>query len=287
MNAALTGFLEDFVTANGVKLHYYRSTPPSKKTLLGRPRPALSVVLLHGVTDNGLCWARVAGALAKDYDLILPDARGHGLSDAPETGYSVDDRAADVAGLIDALKLDRPALFGHSMGAETAIGAAALFPEKIRGVILEDPPWPGRFWGSTPEEKAERMAMMRAEIEQNRQKTLEALIEQAGEENPTWHPDEIKPWAEAKQQVSPNIVTRVLAPRRRWSDYVRQAQCPILLITGDSDRGSLVAAKTAEEAAIYWKDGRAVHISNAGHCIHRDQFEPVIQAARDFLAKLA
>jgi len=285
MNAAQAGFLEDSVSANGVKLHYYRSTPPPKKTLLGRSRPVLSVVLLHGVTDNGLCWARVAGALAKDYDLIMPDARGHGLSDAPETGYGVDDRAADVAGLIDELKLDRPMLFGHSMGAETAISAAALYPEKIRGVILEDPPWPGRFWGSTSEEKTERMSMMRAEIEQNRQKTLETLIEQARKDNPDWHSDELGPWAEAKQQVSPNIASRVLAPRRRWSDYVRQAQCPILLITADPDRGSLVTAKTVEEAAMYWKDGRAVHIPNAGHCIHRDQFEAVIQVVRDFLSK--
>lgn len=286
MNAAQADFLEGNVSANGVNLHYYRATPPPKKSLLGRPRPALSIVLLHGVTDNGMCWVRVASALAKDYDVIMPDARGHGLSDAPETGYGVDDRAADVAGLIDELELDRPALFGHSMGAETAMGAAALFPDKIRGVILEDPPWPGRSWGSTPEEKAERVALMREEIHQNRQKPLEALIEQAREENPTWHPDELAPWAEAKRQVSPNIATRILAPRRRWSDYVRQARCPILLLTADPDRGALVNAKTVEEAALYWKDGRAVHIAHAGHSIHRDQFEPVIQAARDFLAKL-
>jgi len=286
MSTGQAEFREDFVHTNGINIHYYRSTPPPKKTLLGKPRPTLSVVFLHGVTDNAMCWVRVANALHNDFDLILPDSRGHGLSDAPESGYGVDDRAGDVAGLIDALNLDRPVLFGHSMGAETAMGTAALFPDKVRAVILEDPPWPGRFWGSTPEEKAERMSLMREEILQRQKKSIQALIEQAHEENPDWDEDELLPWAESKLQVSPNIATRVLAPRRRWSDYVRQATCPILLITADPDRGGLVTEKTAEEAAMYWRNGRAVHVPNAGHSIHRDQFELVVQPVREFLNKM-
>ena len=91
-------------------------------------------------------------------------------TDAPEMGYGVDDRAADVAGLIQELKLDRPVLMGHSMGAETAIGTAAIFPDLVRAVILEDPPWPGRFWGSTPEERADRAAQWGEDI--RKQKTL-------------------------------------------------------------------------------------------------------------------
>jgi len=47
----------------------------------------------------------------------ITDARGHGLSNAPENGYSSSDHAADLAGFIDALGLERPAVGGHSMGA--------------------------------------------------------------------------------------------------------------------------------------------------------------------------
>jgi len=53
------------------KVHYYRT---------GGARPA--IVLCHGATDNGLCWSPVAGALAEDYDVIMPDSRWHGFSDA-------------------------------------------------------------------------------------------------------------------------------------------------------------------------------------------------------------
>ena len=70
-------WIEGMVEANGIRQHYYR-TGGDRRTL----------ILLHGFTDNGLSWARVARALERDYDVVMVDARGHGLSDGPETGYS-------------------------------------------------------------------------------------------------------------------------------------------------------------------------------------------------------
>ena len=74
------------VVANGIKIHYNRT---------GGDKPP--VVLAHGFTDNGLCWTRAAQVLEQDYDVIMYDARGHGFSDAPESGYSTEDHAADLA----------------------------------------------------------------------------------------------------------------------------------------------------------------------------------------------
>ena len=93
------------VTANGIKIHYTRTG--------GGKTP---LVLNHGATDNGLCWTPVARALEADYDVTMPDARGHGLSAAPEEGYGAGEQAADLAGLIEALEIERPAVGGHSMG---------------------------------------------------------------------------------------------------------------------------------------------------------------------------
>ena len=282
----MSDFVEGSIQTNGINLHFYRIDAPVKKSLLGRTRPTTTIILLHGVTDSGECWKRTAQALCHDYNLVMPDSRGHGLSDAPENGYGVEDRAADVAGLIQALAIERPVLLGHSMGAETAIGTAALFPQLLRGVILEDPPWPGRFWGSTLEERAERAAQWREDLLQQKSWTIQELISDAHEQHPTWHKDELDPWAGAKQLVSPNITNVVFAPRRRWSDYVRQAECPILLITGDPEHGALVTSSTAQEAALFWKNGRTVNIPNAGHNIHREQFEPFMHAVKEFLTHL-
>ena len=78
---------EEKVIANGIRQHYYRT---------GGEKPIL--ILLHGFSENGLCWSRVAKALENDYDIIMVDIRGHGLSSGPETGYSQDLLNQDIAG---------------------------------------------------------------------------------------------------------------------------------------------------------------------------------------------
>lgn len=124
------------IVVNGIKFHYQRT---------GGDKPAL--VILHGVTDNGKSWQRVARALAQDYDVITYDRRGHGLSDAPQSGYSFEDHAVDLAGLIAALNLEHPRVIGHSGGAAAAAIFAANHPHLPSCLIVEDPPW-GNGWGS-------------------------------------------------------------------------------------------------------------------------------------------
>ncbi|HVK02732.1 MAG TPA: alpha/beta fold hydrolase, partial [Armatimonadaceae bacterium] len=71
-----TGYVEG---SDGLRFHYART---------GGGGPP--VVLAHGFSDDGSCWTPVARALAPEYDVVMVDARGHGLSDAPEAGYGVD-----------------------------------------------------------------------------------------------------------------------------------------------------------------------------------------------------
>ena len=98
------------------------------------------VVLAHGFSDDGLCWTPVAEALEADYDVVMVDARGHGRSDAPEQGYGSAEHANDLAGVIAALGLQRPAVLGHSMGAVSTLALAGLYPDLPRAILLEDPP---------------------------------------------------------------------------------------------------------------------------------------------------
>jgi pimeloyl-ACP methyl ester carboxylesterase len=74
------------VLTNGIRMHYYRT---------GGDKP--QVVLAHGFSDSGLCWTPVARELEADYDVIMIDARGHGLSEAPTSGYSPKNMGADLA----------------------------------------------------------------------------------------------------------------------------------------------------------------------------------------------
>jgi pimeloyl-ACP methyl ester carboxylesterase len=83
----------------------------------------------------------VEHALEEEYDVVMPDARGHGYSSAPTQGYSYDTLAADVLSLIEALELTNAILIDHSMGGITAALAASLNPKRLRGLVLADPPF--------------------------------------------------------------------------------------------------------------------------------------------------
>ena len=56
-----------------------------------------AVVLLHGFGDTGDMWAPLAIVLAKDHTVIVPDLRGMGMSDHPDTGYTKKNQAVDIA----------------------------------------------------------------------------------------------------------------------------------------------------------------------------------------------
>lgn len=261
------------VVANGINLHYHRTggaSPP--------------IVLLHGITDNGLCWTRLVRALAPEYDLIMLDARGHGFSSAPDAGYTPHDHAGDVAGLIEALDLGRPFLIGHSMGAATAAVTAATYPERVGGVVLEDPPW----WGEMPIPPDPQAALeeWRAGIVANKSKTVEELMALCREQSPAWAEVEWLPWAESKRQVSPKVVGFMGGRIARWQEVAGRIACPALLVTADAALGAIVTLEVAQEAVALLPQGRLAHIAGAGHNIRRERFEAYVEAVRGFLGEM-
>ena len=262
-------------TANGIRIHYYRT---------GGDKPP--VVLAHGATDDGLCWTRVARLLEGEYDVIMPDARGHGLSDAPENGYGASELAADLAGLVRALGIERPAVVGHSMGGLTALFLAADFPDALRCAVLEDPPLRQASGGQTEGERAAMEAWLlrtRQELKERRAMGREALISVARSDNPTWSEEELGPWADSKLRVSAAFLAhgRLL---QDWREALSRVSCPLLLITGDPERGAIVTPEIAEEARRLQPSLQVLQLRGAGHNIRREQFDGFMQAVRSFLA---
>jgi pimeloyl-ACP methyl ester carboxylesterase len=271
------GWSEGDITVEKLKIHYYRASPPAH-------RNSIPVVLLHGAADNGLCWMRVACALQNDHDIIMLDARGHGLSDAPRSGYGPRDFAADTVGVIKALDLHRPVLAGHSMGAETAAVTGLLYPDLVRGIVLEDPPW---FAEDDREHITRKVATeWSAWIREQKSRSVGQLISIGKAEHPGWDPVEWEPWAQSKRQVSPCVVSLLEAEHPPWQEVVKTISCPVLLITGDNEKGCLVTPGTA--ARIHREGQRVVcaKINNTGHNIRRDQFEEYLKALTSFLRTL-
>jgi pimeloyl-ACP methyl ester carboxylesterase len=103
------------------------------------------VVLIHAVTSNLAVWLfiNLLETLGQDFRVTAYDLRGHGLTEATPTGYTSADMAADFAALHEALELGPAYLVGHSFGGVIAMHAALLYPERVKGVILSDPYFPG------------------------------------------------------------------------------------------------------------------------------------------------
>ncbi|MCG1002131.1 MULTISPECIES: alpha/beta fold hydrolase [Halobacterium] len=261
-----------FVEANGIELHYCRS---------GGSGPPF--VVSHGFTDDGYCRLDLARELADDFDVVLYDARGHGRSDAPDGAYGAPQRAADLHGLLDALALEIPILFGHSMGADTVAEAAARRPERPRAVVLEDPVWmhdrdddgeedEGPGW-NIEEQIAEWQAQSVEEL-------LEAdtMFRELAERG---QPDLARRVAEARRRLRPELARVSAAEFVDPTETYGDIEAPTLILKADADEAE---RERERETASLLPDGEIVHIDGAGHCVLWDERERATEELRAFLA---
>ena len=145
--SGIEGFGQSRVACNGITLSVHR----------GGAGPAL--ILLHGYPQTHMAWHRVAPDLARHFDVIIPDLRGYGDSDAPpdDAGhrvYSKREMARDIVGLMDALGLQRAHVMGHDRGARVAYRLALDHPQRVdRLGIVEIVPT-ADFWRAWDRELA-------------------------------------------------------------------------------------------------------------------------------------
>lgn len=119
------------IATNGATIH----------VRIGGQGPA--VVLLHGYGETGDMWAPLAADLARDYTVVVPDLRGLGLSSKPASGFDKKTQAGDVAGVLDALKVERADLVTHDIGNMVGFAFAAQHPQRVGRFVLIDAPVPG------------------------------------------------------------------------------------------------------------------------------------------------
>jgi N-formylmaleamate deformylase len=262
---------ESDVNATDTKLHIYRTNTDK-----------LPLVFAHGMSDNGLCFWPFAEQLASDYEIILYDSRNHGQSDAAAE-MTLIDRAHDLAGLVEALELQKPGLVGHSLGAVTVALFAGLYPDMPGCIVLEDPP-PFRELASDDDSAKLGMAMWRASAAENKEKTVEELVEMNREECPTWPEAERIPWAQSKQQFNLNAFDEERIDAISGNEIVSQITCPALIITADLDRHSIYPPQTADELVARLPNFTHVNIPGAGHNIRREQPQAYLTAVREFLS---
>jgi pimeloyl-ACP methyl ester carboxylesterase len=264
------GWTSGDVKANGITLHYYRtgngSLPP--------------MVLSHGYTDNGLCWTDLALAMEKKYDVIMYDARGHGLSDAPATGYDINDHVADIVGLIKALKLEHPVIIGHSMGGSIAAVVTARYPDLASKAVLIDPPGLLKPLFPTAEDMNRAKNWFTSDMNNLKKLNKEELIKVAAQRHPAISDAAKSRWADSKMQMKPQITDSVLTlPPLKY--YLSKDTIPTLILKADAND----AVKKMEiDAVSAMPNIKIVHIKGAGHLVHLERPEESLAVLNDFLA---
>ena len=102
------------------------------------------VLALHGLASSAHWYDIVAPLIRDRYRIIAPDQRGHGQSAQADNGYDWGSLASDAVGLLDHLGISSAAVLGHSWGANVALNLAAIFPDRIRSLVMID----GGFFSS-------------------------------------------------------------------------------------------------------------------------------------------
>ncbi len=119
----------NFLSIRGLELAVHRWGSADRPVLL----------FIHGFLDHGKAFAPMAELLCDRWQIVAPDMRGHGESGWVGQGgnYHFADYYDDLRLIVEQLR-GPVGLIGHSMGGMIATGVAALFPEKIRALMLLD-----------------------------------------------------------------------------------------------------------------------------------------------------
>jgi pimeloyl-ACP methyl ester carboxylesterase len=250
--------------ANGIDIHYSRT---------GGAKPPL--VLLHGLTGSGACWTPLARALEHDFDVVMPDARGHGDSGAPRDGYQYDDHAHDVIELIGALGLCAPVVLGHSMGGMTAAMVACRAAGTIRGVVLVDPTFLSLerqrevFDSDVAEQHRRLLGQDRCDV-----------IAQLRTRHPRRSAEMIELIADARLRTQLRAFDVLAPPNPDYRELVKSIEVPILLVIGDA---GIVTLETAQELQRLNARVRIERMEDAGHGMPYDQPERLATVVGTFL----
>lgn len=255
------------VSVNDIDIQYYRAGSGQ------------SILMAHGMYDSGRRWIPLGEDLAEEYEVVTYDARGHGHSDAPERGYDLDSRVADLVGLVEALDIQHPVLVGHSMGAVTVAWAGATHPDLPRGLVLEDP---SRF-RTNPEISTEQVEQItRQKLDEAQSRPVQERIEEQVETDDI-DSDQARRLVAATDECSPRVA-RIAQDHDPVVDAFDDIVSPTLVLRRDVAVPDRVADLTASERLAA---GRLVHVPDAGHYVFRDEYDAAYAELQAFLGRLS
>lgn len=217
----------------------------------------MPMVLLHGYPLDHTIWESLLPRLKNDFDLILPDLRGFGELQAAMKKFSMADCAADVAGLLEQLGIQKAAIVGHSMGGYVALAFARTNPGRLLGLGLVS----SQALADTPEKKAGRNQEAEDILINGVRKVAEGMSVKL-----TAKPDLRTRLKELILRQRPEGLAgalRAMAERPDSTALLAEFDFPVAIVHGMEDQ--LIPIERARELQETVKKGYLVEIKNAGH----------------------
>jgi pimeloyl-ACP methyl ester carboxylesterase len=243
----------------------------------GRPL----AVLVHGVSASSRTWWRVGPWFAeKGWHAVGVDLRGHGDSPRAKYGLTLEDLTEDLyetaSGLLGpAERID--VLLGHSLGALTALKLCEEHGDFVKRLVLEEPP------GSESSGFDEVANMVESDVARAIEAPEEMKREQQ-EENPSWTEEDAANNAASLRDCDAGPIADMMRNYLRYdlTTLVGTVEIPTLLVLGSEAQGSALPEpeRTAVENVL--RRG-TVNVFDAGHGVHREDFEDYIRLLSDWL----
>jgi pimeloyl-ACP methyl ester carboxylesterase len=239
-----------------------------------------SVVLLHGLTASARTWWRVAPAVAAaGWQVLALDLRCHGASvcDEPIGRWDVaDDVAETLVAELGAPRVD--VLWGHSLGARTALQVLARHPATAGRVVLEDPP-------GVRTDRSAQIAEWRREAALARTDPAAYAAEVRAKEPDLQDRDVeimVADVAACRMEAIIRAIQAGLAMADPADELVAQIRQPTLLLLADESRSGLSGEDRSRTVARLPEGSRTV-LFDSGHTIHRDLPEAYVATALGWL----
>lgn len=239
------------------------------------------LVFSHSLACSIDMWRPQIAAFRDRYTCLSFDTRGHGASDVPAGGYTLEQMADDLQGLLTGLGVTQPHFAGLSMGGMIGMTYALKYPGVLRSLVLCDttsrfapearPLWEGRIKTATEQGMAPLL-----------DGTLKRWFTEAG--------------LQRGGAVIENVTRMILStpplgyagcchaiPRIDTTDRLHSIRAPIQVIVGEQDAGTPVAMSRAIHEAA--PGSELVIIPQASHLSNLEQPEAFNRALEDFLAR--
>ncbi len=238
------------------------------------------VVLLHPVGTRGEFWDPVVDLLETEYRTIAVDFRGHGESDTPRRGFSLEDLADDVIELLKVQDAEGAVVIGCSLGGMVTQAIALKAPELLSAIVIADT-------GYMQTDQTRQAMTERARAARNGMPTVVAST--------------LERWSPADFRAShPEVVERI----RGWllsddptvfawcweairdlnhGERLAAVHLPALVIRGSEDASA--RRDTMQAMAKLLPRGRFVEIPGAGHVAPLEQPAQFVALVREFLER--